>query len=393
MSSRTDVLIVGAGLSGFFAALNFAPEIGVTIISKEKIDESGSYLAQGGIACLLDDDDYDPYYEDTMKAGHYENDPLAVETMIKSSPEAILGLERLGVSFDKSDGGYSYTKEGGHSAKRILHNKDITGKEIMRKLIANVRGKKNIKLVPWTKMVDIKIEGGFCKGVVAESKGGERKEYSAAYTILATGGIGGLFASSTNFRQLTGDAIALAIAKGVRVKNLDYVQVHPTAFWQEGSERRYLISESLRGEGAVLLGKNGERFASELLTRDLLTEKIKKQMKKDGRDFVMLDARPIGEEKIKGHFPNIYEYCLGKGYDITKEPVPVAPAQHYFMGGIDVDINGRTSAEALYAIGETACTGVHGKNRLASNSLLEAVVFAKRAAKDIGKRLKENCES
>jgi L-aspartate oxidase len=259
----------------------------------------------------------------------------------------------------------------------------------MRKLFARVAAATNITVLPFIAMNDIIIIGkGRSKeksatGIIAEDKNSVPVIFDATNIVLATGGVGGLYKNSTNVRGLTGDAIKIAIAKNITVKNLDYVQIHPTAFYEESASRRFLISESIRGAGAVLLNKNGERFADELLPRDRLTRKIEKQMGDDGNNFVMLNATNIDTKKIKSHFPNIYEYCKSKGFDITKESIPVAPAQHYFMGGIKVDTNARTSVKNLYAVGETACTGVHGKNRLASNSLLEAVVFGIRAARDI----------
>ena len=205
----------------------------------------------------------------------------------------------------------------------------------------------------------------------------------ADYTVLATGGIGGLFKHSTNYRHLTGDAIALAVKYGIKLQHIDYIQIHPTTLYSKKDGREFLISESVRGEGAILLNAKGERFVNELLPRDVVAGAIFEEMKKEGSEHVWLSLAPIPEEEIKTHFPNIYQHCLEEGYDVTKEPIPVVPSQHYFMGGIDVDSNSKTSMSRLYAVGETACNGVHGRNRLASNSLLESLVFAKRAAKHI----------
>ena len=205
----------------------------------------------------------------------------------------------------------------------------------------------------------------------------------ADFTLLATGGVGGLYENSTNFRHLTGDALAVALAHGVQVEHLNYVQIHPTTFYSEEEGRRFLISESVRGEGAVLLGKNGSRFCNELMPRDVVTGEIRQQMEKDGTKFVWLDMRPVGKETLEEHFPTICAHCREKGFDVLKEPIPVVPAQHYFMGGVKVDLDGRTSMRRLYAAGETACNGVHGRNRLASNSLLESLIWAERAAKSM----------
>lgn len=378
-----DIIIVGAGIAGLFTALSLPEDINIAILCKGGIEENDSYLAQGGICVQNGEDDFDSFVKDTLEAGHNENDIEAVKTMVRESVDVISDLINYGVEFDKDENGnLEYTREGGHSKKRILHFKDETGSEIIRKLLKKIYKKKNVVFYPWTMMTDLEIHDAKCFGVIAnEVFGNNEVLFRAKHTVLATGGIGGLFRHSTNFRQLTGDAISIALSKGIETINLDYIQIHPTAFYEETDERRFLISEAMRGEGAILLNKDGKRFTDELLTRDKLTEKINEQIKKDGRDYVMLSAVNLGEKKIKEHFPNIYKYCLEKGYDITKEPIPVSPAQHYFMGGIKVDLDAKTSVENLFAVGETACTGVHGKNRLASNSLLEALVFAKRMTK------------
>ena len=232
-------------------------------------------------------------------------------------------------------------------------------------------------------MVDLLVRENRCFGVVIRQADGTYDAIPADYTMLACGGIGGLYAHSTNYPQLTGDGLSVCMEHGVALENINYVQIHPTTLYTKKPGRSFLISESVRGEGALLYNAKMERFANELMPRDLLTAAIRKQMAEDGADFVWEDLRPIGEEEIKSHFPNIYSRCLEEGYDVTKECIPVTPAQHYFMGGIHVDEESKTTMEHLYAIGETACNGVHGKNRLASNSLLESLVFAKRAARHI----------
>lgn len=381
----TDILIVGSGCAGLYAALHLPKEKTVTIITKTDVESNDSFLAQGGMCMLKDPDDFDSYFEDTLKAGHYENDKTSVEIMIKSSPNVVADLVSYGVDFQKeSDGSFCFTREGAHSEKRILFHKDITGKEITSHLLAQVRELKNVTILEHTTLLDLLCEENTCYGAVVQAEDGSVSRISADYTMLATGGIGGLYRHSTNFRHLTGDAIAIALKHNIPTKDLNYIQIHPTTLYgKEKGERSFLISESVRGEGALLYDKNMNRFVNELLPRDLLTEAIYAQMEKDGTDFVWEDLRPIPEEELELHFPNIVAHCKKMGYDVTKECIPVVPAQHYFMGGIEVDHNSKTSMERLYAIGETACNGVHGKNRLASNSLLESLVFAKRASLDL----------
>ena len=238
-------------------------------------------------------------------------------------------------------------------------------------------------------MLDILARDNTCYGLTIRQENNSLTTITADYTILACGGLGGLYKNSTNFRHITGDALAIALSHNIRLENIDYIQIHPTTLYSPKPGRRFLISESVRGEGAILLNKNKERFVNELLPRDLLTKEVRKQMQKDGTDFVWLSMEPIPKEAIINHFPNIYERCLEEGYDCTKECIPVVPAQHYFMGGIWVDLNSCTSMEHLYAIGETSCNGVHGKNRLASNSLLESLVFAERSALQIEQNYKQ----
>ncbi len=382
---KTDILIVGCGVSGLYCALNLPVDNQITIISKSTAEESDSFLAQGGICVLRDDSDYDAFYEDTMKAGHYENDGTSVDIMIKSSRGVIDDLVSYGVDFEKEGDDFDYTREGAHSKPRILFHKDETGKEITSKLLSQVKSRGNITLIENFTMVDLICKDNVCYGIIGHHNDGEYVEINADYTVLATGGIGGLFDHSTNYPHLTGDALALSAQYDIKLKNIDYIQIHPTTFYSDKKERSFLISESVRGEGAVILNAEGKRFVDELLPRDIVTKAIHDQMQKEGSKHVWLSLKEIPKEELTSHFPNIYEYCLKMGYDVTKEPIPIVPAQHYFMGGIDVDYNSKTSMERLYAVGETACNGVHGKNRLASNSLLESLVFAKRAAADIHK--------
>ena len=380
---KTDILIVGTGVSGLFCALNLPDDKNILMITKSDIEESDSFLAQGGICVLRSDDDYERYFEDTMRAGHYENNPESVEIMIRSSQDVIRDLVRYGVDFNKKDGEFVYTREGAHSMPRILFHKDITGKEITSKLIEEVKKHKNITIKEHFTMADIIEENGECVGIAGRDENNNMTAVYADYTVLATGGIGGIFKNSTNFPHLTGDSVAIAAKHGAELLNVDYIQIHPTTLYSEKKGRRFLISESVRGEGAVLLNKDGDRFVNELLPRDVVAEAIHEQMKKDGMPYVKLSLKPISKAHILSHFPNIYKRCLEEGYDITKEDIPVVPAQHYFMGGVKVNSNSKTTMDRMYAVGETACNGVHGRNRLASNSLLESIVFAKRAAKDI----------
>lgn len=380
---QADVVIVGTGVGGCFSALNLPEDLSIIMITKSDLESSDSFLAQGGICVLHDDDDYDSYFEDTMRAGHYENRKESVDIMIRGSQDVIHDLIGYGVDFAKEDGKLLYTREGAHSRPRILFHEDITGKEITSKLLAQIKTRKNIQIMEYTTMTDILISKGACAGIEAETSDHKKIYIHADQTIFASGGIGGRYQHSTNFPHLTGDALDISKKHGIRLEHLDYVQIHPTTLYSKKPGRRFLISESVRGEGALLYDKNGNRFIDELLPRDVVTKAIQEQMKKDGTDHVWLSLEKIPKEIILSHFPNIYQHCLEEGYDATKEWIPVVPAQHYFMGGIWVDSDSHTSMPNLYAVGETSCNGVHGKNRLASNSLLESLVFAKRAARKI----------
>ena len=385
---RTDVLIVGTGCSGLYCALQLPKDMQILMISKSDLESSDSFLAQGGMCTLRSDDDFESFFQDTLKAGHYENDRESVKIMIQSSKAVVEDLLSYGTEFDRDEeGNLLYTREGAHSNNRILFHEDITGKEITSSLLGKVRERSNITLMEYTTMIDILEKDNRCFGAVLRNEDGSVEPVLAKTTVWACGGVGGLFPHSTNFKHLTGDTLALAQKHGVALRNPDYVQIHPTTLYQKDSkERSFLISESVRGEGAKLYDKNGNRFVDELLPRDLLTKAILEQMEKDKTDYVWEDLRTIPKEELLRHFPNIVEHCKEMGYDVTKECIPVVPAQHYYMGGIKVNYSSRTTMEALYAVGEAACNGVHGRNRLASNSLLESLVFAKRAAKDIEKK-------
>ncbi len=388
MRIDADVVIVGTGVSGLFSALKLPADKKIVVITKSDLESSDSFLAQGGICVLRDEQDYESFFEDTMRAGHYENRKESVDIMIRNSRSIIDELVHYGVSFERgADVGFIYTKEGAHSRRRILFHEDVTGKEITEKLIQNVKKLSNVQLYEYTTMTDFIVNGGVCEGIIAENK--ERRiEIRATDTILASGGIGGRYKHSTNYPHLSGDAISIAGRYGVRLENLDYIQIHPTTLYSPRPGRRFLISESVRGEGALLYNKKKERFVDELKPRDFVVKAIYKQMEADGTDHVWLSVERIPKETVLNHFPHIYQHCLEEGYDMLNECIPVVPAQHYFMGGIWADKNSHTSMPHLYAVGETSCNGVHGANRLASNSLLESLVFARQAANHIIKEAK-----
>lgn len=383
LGNQYDVIIVGNGVAGCFGALHLPADKKILMITKGELEESDSHLAQGGICVLKTEDDYDSFFEDTLKAGHYENRKESVDIMIRSSREVINELIDYGVEFAREDGELLYTREAAHSTNRILYHDDVTGKEITTKLLAQVKKLDNVTMLTNTTMVDIICNGNCCDGIILRDASGVFHSVYAHDVLWACGGIGGVYDNSTNFPHLTGDALALSLRHGIELEHINYVQIHPTTLYSTKKGRRFLISESVRGEGAVLLDKNGERFVNELLPRDLLTNEIKKQMKKDGMPYVRLSMSTIKDCDIKTRFPNIYKHCLEEGIDVTKEPIPVVPSQHYFMGGVHVNQVSKTTMEHLYAAGETSCNGVHGANRLASNSLLESLVFAKRAVLDM----------
>lgn len=386
MDRKYDVIVVGTGAAGMFAALSLPEDLNVLMITKDKTENSNSYLAQGGICTLKEKDDFEAFFEDTMRAGRYENNEDSVKCMIEHAAEVNRELIAYGVEFDcGQDGEFDYTREGAHSICRILHHKDITGREITSKLIAAARGRENIEIQEYTLMMDLVMEENRCCGVITRDLQGELSQIYAKAVILATGGMGGLFEHSTNFRHITGDSFAMAAKHGIRLKNLNYIQIHPTVLYTHKPGRGFLISESVRGEGAILINNKGERFVDELLPRDVVSAAIQEEIKKTHSECVWLSLVGKPEEWIRSRFPNIYKTCMEEGYDLCKEPIPITPAQHYVMGGIETNTHGETSAKNLYAVGETGCNGVHGANRLASNSLLEGLVFAKRAAAKIAR--------
>ena len=385
MDRKYDVIIAGTGVAGCFAALHLPENKKILMITKGELEESDSFLAQGGICVQRDENDFESFMEDTLRAGHYKNKKESVEIMINSSREVINKLISFGVDFRKENGELAYTREAAHSKPRILYHDDITGEEITKKLLFTVQKRKNITVLTKTVMIDLISENNISKGMIIKTKDGEIIPVYAHDIILATGGVGGVYSHSTNFPHLTGDALAIAVKHNIKLKDVGYVQIHPTSLYSQKPGRKFLVSESVRGEGALLYDKNFERFTDELIPRDKLTEKIYEQMKKDETSHVWLDMRTVIQKgiDIKKRFPNIVKKCIEEGYDPEKECIPVVPAQHYFMGGIEVDSNSMTSMKNLYAAGETSCNGVHGANRLASNSLLESLVFGERAAEHI----------
>lgn len=386
-----DIVIVGSGLAGISTALKLNKNFKIALITKKSLSDCNSYLAQGGICVLKNSDDRESFIEDTLKAGHYENKRESVEILVDESIDAVKTLVEYGVSFTSENNKLHYTKEGGHSTNRILHCNDATGKYIMKSLIEEVKNRKNIEIFENTEIIDLIVKNNICTGVLSSSK-----KFIAPNVILATGGLGGLFKHSTNYSHIKGDGIAIAINNNVKLKDISYIQIHPTSLYEENSTRRFLISESVRGEGAILLNHNNKRFTNELNPRDIVSKEIYSEMEKEKVDFEFLSMREIGIDKIENRFPMIFENLLNRGIDPRKENLKIVPAEHYTMGGIDVDLFGKTSLKGLYAVGEVANTGVHGKNRLASNSLLESVVYGKRLANYINslsfKKISEDIE-
>ncbi len=391
-----DVLIAGSGVAGLYAALNFAPDVRVLVLAKREFTLCNSYLAQGGVAAVVDKehDDYRLHIADTLIAGGYKNDLRSLEILVNEGPEDVLRLvKEMGVEFDRDKEQHiSMTLEGGHSRRRILHHKDSTGREITSRLFAAAQARPNVTFLEYAQLVSLTPEpGGFWAGLLVN---GEYRALTCSYCILCTGGIGRVYPYTTNSAIATGDGITLAHELGARIKNLRYVQFHPTAFAAAQGRERFLISEAVRGEGALLLNCDGERFMSryddrgELAPRDVVSRSIMKEAARTGCEHFYLDIRFRGAAFIKDRFPMIYARCLEEGVDITRECIPVFPCQHYLMGGIDVNVYGDTTVDRLYAAGECSHTGVHGLNRLASNSLLEALVFARRTTYDISRRMR-----
>jgi len=384
-----DVLVVGSGVAGMYGALQFDDSTNVLILSKYSKTTSNSNLAQGGVAAVLsfENDSYDLHVKDTFIAGRHENDPESVDVLVHEGPEDVRRVMEMGVRFDRDkDGELDKTLEGGHSRRRIVHYKDCTGAELVRGLLEQVESKKNIEYAENTVLCRlIRVRSGFRADLMRD---GEYFSVFCSYCMLCTGGIGRVYKYTTNPKSATGDGIRIAYELGASIKNLSYIQFHPTAFNSEDGEQ-FLISESVRGEGAYLLNCNLERFMDryderlELAPRDVVSKSIILESRRTGSNSFYLDIRHENADFLRERFPAISEGCMRYGVDITKDLIPIFPCQHYLMGGIEVDIDSKTTVPRLYACGECSNTGVHGKNRLASNSLLEALVFSRRAAEDI----------
>jgi len=403
MTRKYDFLVIGSGIAGMSFALKVAGKGSVALICKSNLEDANTYFAQGGIASVTDliTDNFDKHIEDTMNAGAYLNDREAVEKVVRNAPERIEELIQWGVDFDKDEkGDFDLHREGGHSAFRILHHKDRTGAEIQDSLIRAIQRHPNITVFENHFAIEILTQHHLgvnvtrqtndiqCFGAyIMDMKTGVIDTFLSKVTLMATGGIGAVYQTTTNPLVATGDGIAMVYRAKGTVKDMEFVQFHPTAFYHTGDRPSFLITEAMRGYGAVLRTQDGKEFMQkyddrrELAPRDIVARAIDNEMKNRGDDFVYLDVTHKDAEQTKAHFPTIYEKCLSLGVDITQDYIPVAPAAHYLCGGIKVDLDARTSIQRLYAAGECSCTGLHGGNRLASNSLTEALVYSDAAAK------------
>ncbi len=410
MKRRTDFLVVGSGIAGLTFALKAAKFGKVTIVTKAGIDDSNTRYAQGGIAAALrEPDNFEKHVMDTLVAGGGLCNEEIVRGVVEEAPERIRDLIHLGVPFDKNeDGTFDLAREGGHTEYRILHHKDTTGEAIENTLVEQVRHQPAIEILEHHFAIDILTQhhlgeivrknhpGVKCYGAyVADLKKQEVITFLAKVTVIATGGMGNVYMTTTNPEVATGDGIAMAYrAKGV-IENMEFVQFHPTSLWDPNTRPSFLITEALRGYGAVLRNISGEQFMSRydsrgsLAPRDIVARAIDNEMKIWGDDHVWLDCKHLDKKGLMDHFPNVYEHCRKKGIDITKDLIPVVPAAHYSCGGVKVDGNGQSSIDRLYALGEVSSTGLHGANRLASNSLIEAAVYSHRASVHAGERLSE----
>ena len=387
-----DVIIVGSGVAGLYSAINLDKSKKILILSKESMDENNSYLAQGGIAAAVAEGDLPKYhFEDTIKAGAGQCDNEAVSILVEQAPTDVEILCNIGTNFDRNvDGTLTTTREGGHRRFRIIHALgDATGRELIDSLLRECRMRENISIVENCFAVDVVTAKGSYAGLLVKQDN-EYKYMMSKAIIFASGGIGQVYKNTTNANVITGDGIAMAYRAGAELSDMEFVQFHPTAMYSENlHENKFLISEALRGEGGILRNIAGKRFMpeyhemAEVAPRDIVARAIFAEMKKTNSDFVYLDMTHKAPDLIKGRFPNIYKHCFERGIDMTKQFIPVCPVQHYFMGGIKTDLWGSTNIQGLYACGEAANTGVHGANRLASNSLLEGLVFGRRCAEKI----------
>ncbi len=403
MTYKYDFLVIGSGIAGMSFALKVAQKGRVALVCKTTLDEANTALAQGGVASVtnLEVDDFDKHIHDTMVAGDWLSDPAAVEKVVKGAPEQIRQLIQWGVDFDKKENGdFDLHREGGHSEFRILHHADNTGFEIQESLIKAVRSHPDIDVFENHFAIEIITQHHLGKRVtrrtpditcygayVLNTAKGQVDKFLAKTTVMATGGAGAVYLTTTNPLVATGDGIAMVYRAKGTVKDMEFIQIHPTALFHPGDRPSFLITEAMRGYGAVLRNLKGEEFMHKydprlsLAPRDIVARAIDSEMKLHGDDHVFLDVTHKDPEETKKHFPNIYRHCLELGIDITRDYIPVAPAAHYLCGGIKVDGNAESSIRHLYAVGECSCTGLHGGNRLASNSLIEAVVYADAAAR------------
>lgn len=395
MDKKFNVLIIGGGLAGMFIALNLPKEIKIAMVMKDTKDIANSELAQGGIAAVLskDDEALKKHIEDTLTAGSNINDLDATKTLVYEASENIEKLMEFGVEFDKDKEGHLLlAQEGGHRGRRILRaGGDATGREIMRALKKRIVEKENVTIFEETMATDLIIEDTKCIGATLIDKENNMFDCIASRTVIATGGLGAVYKNSTNPKIATGDGIAMAYRANVKCENLEFIQFHPTGFYTEEDGQKFLISEAVRGEGAQLKNVDGERFMGkydsrmELAPRDIVSQSIYREMYDTWSDHVYLDITFESKEFLEERFPTIYNKVLQYGIHMEKDFIPVAPVEHFSCGGIRIDRDGKTNLENLYANGECACSGVHGANRLASNSLLECVVFGNRIAEDIKK--------
>jgi L-aspartate oxidase len=385
--NHPDFIVIGSGVAGLRAAIELSRGGSVTVLTKDRLDESNTEYAQGGVAVALsDDDEISLHYEDTLNAGAGLCDENAVRVLVEEGPRYITELIEWGAEFDREGDALAFTQEAAHSRRRILHaHGDSTGREIVRSLLARAKKSKNINLQAHAATIDLIVEDGRCVGVrFIDPNESMRREMLARAVALATGGAGQIFAQTTNPSVATGDGMAMAYAAGAMMCDLEFVQFHPTALALQDAPR-FLLSEALRGEGAILRNQKGEAFArryderGELAPRDVVARAIVAEMERTGASWVQLDLTHLNPDFLRLRFPKIFETCLRYGLDLTKDRLPVSPAVHYVMGGVRSDAHGRTTLPGLYAAGEVACTGVHGANRLASNSLLEGLVFGARA--------------
>lgn len=389
-----DAIIIGSGISGLMCALNISQEKRVLIITKSKLKDSNSSLAQGGIAASIEEKNKASHIEDTLNAGSFMNNREVVEKMVNYSDEVVTKLIDLGVDFDRDEHGeILFTKEGGHSERRILHCKDRTGEKIIDALLLQLKNRENIEILESTFVIDILLASGKALGILTNNYDGNERIIYSESIILASGGIGKVFTNTTNVKESTADGIAMAIRAGVKVNDLEFVQFHPTAF-NVDIEEGFLISEAVRGEGGKLINSAGEDFMNgihklkELAPRDIVSQAIFKELQENKE--VYLDIRHRSEEYLKNRFPKIYSHCINHGINMANDLIPITPVQHYFMGGIKVDTRGRTSVKGLYAIGECSNTGAHGANRLASNSLLESAAYGLIVSREINIKLLNN---